>query len=372
MDFLMKIPYLISKKLKSGTTAYYFNLPARLVPEGCNIKKSQPLGTDYLVACKKALDLYTYLKGGKEIKQSKSSNAKSLFFLWHEYQESHFYKNIADSTQKYYLYQYNYLAGIKSTSGKYFKDTPLDTFNIEAAYSFYDKILDAKGIHKAQACITFLKVIYNFGLRKEIFSGTNPFANLRLKKPKAKKEVISKDDIKQFIAKAREAGKDFLALAVELNYWLGQRVSDIRHLHRDNIKVINGQHFFSITQQKTGKNVILPIPDHLLEEVLSKKDYIIADGYGAFTKDRLAKVFQKFSKQCGIKIVFKQMRHTASTAYVEAGVTSAAAISITGHTNTQIFDSVYRADSHELSQLAYEQRKKAENTRKNLPSSAIN
>ena len=66
------------------------------------------------------------------------------------------------------------------------------------------------------------------------------------------------------------------------------------------------------------------------------------------------------------------MRHTASTAYVEAGVTSAATISITGHTNTQIFDSVYRADSPELSQLAYEQRKKAENARKNIPNLAIN
>lgn len=372
MDFLMKIPYMISKRLKSGQTVYYFNLPSRLVPEGCNIKKSQPLGSDYLVACKKALDLYTYLKGGKEIKQSKSSNTKSLFFLWHEYQESHFYKNVTTATQKYYEYQYNYLANIKSTSGKFFKDAPLDSFTIEGAYSFYDKILDAKGIHKAQACITFLKVIYNFGLRKEIFTGNNPFANLRLKKPKAKKEIISKDDIKQYCIKAREAGKDFLALAVELNYWLGQRVSDIRHLHHDNIKIINGQYYFNITQQKTGKNVILPIPEHLLEEVLSKKDYIISDGYGAFTKDRLAKAFKKFSDECGIKLVFKQMRHTASTAYVEAGVTSAATISITGHTNTQIFDTVYRADSHELSQLAYEQRKRAENARKNIPNSAIN
>lgn len=367
----MKIPYLISKKLKSGKTAYYFNLPKRLVPEGFNIKKSQPLGTDYIVACKKALDLYHSVKQEKELDKT-TTNTKTLLFLWHEYQKSHFYNNVTTATQKYYSYQYNYLSTIKSTKGKSFVDAPLDSFTIEGAYSFYDKILDAKGIHKAQACITFLKVIYNFGLRKEIFVGNNPFANLRLKKPKAKKEIISKDDIKQYVAKAREAGKDFLALAVELNYWLGQRVSDIRHLHRDNIKVINGQYFFNITQQKTGKNVILPVPEHLLEEVLNKQDYIISDSYGAFTKDRLAKAFRKFSEECGIKLVFKQMRHTASTAYVEAGVTSAATISITGHTNTQIFDSVYRADSPELSQLAYEQRKNAEEARKNMTKAALN
>jgi integrase len=371
MDFLMKIPYLISKKLKSGKTSYYFYLPLKALKKHPDFPRCTPLGDDYMNACQKALNLYKSLRSEIEA-QEINSNPKSLDFLWKEYQKSHFYNNITTATQKYYLYQYNYLAEIKSKSGTLFKETPLDSFSIEGAYSFYDKILATKGIHKAQACITFLKVIYNFGLRKEIFSGSNPFANLRLKKPKAKKEVISKDDIKQYCIKAREAGKDFLALAVELNYWLGQRVSDIRHLHRDNIKIINGKHFFNITQQKTNKNVILPIPDHLLEEVLSKKDYIVADGYGSFTKDRLAKAFRKFSDQCGIKLVFKQMRHTASTAYVEAGVTSAAAISITGHTNTQIFDSVYRADSHELSQFAYEQRKNAENARKNTPATALN
>lgn len=367
----MKIPYLISKKLKSGKTSYYFYLPLKALNKYKDFPRCTPLGDDYMEACKQALNLYQSLRSGIE-EQETISNQRSLDFLWSEYQKSHFYNNITTATQKYYLYQYNYLAGIKSKSGTSFKDTPLNEFTIEGAYSFYDKILATKGIHKAQACITFLKVIYNFGLRKEIFSGPNPFANLRLKKPKAKKEVISKDDIKQFCQKAREAGKDFLALAIELNYWLGQRVSDIRHLHRDNVKIIEDRHFFSITQQKTNKNVILPIPDHLLEEVLSKKDYIIADSYGSFTKDRLSKAFRKFSEECGIKILFKQMRHTASTAYVEAGVTSAAAISITGHTNTQIFDSVYRADSHELSQFAYEQRKKAESARKNTPAKAIN
>lgn len=53
----MKIPYLTSKKLANGEIAYYFNLPARLIPEGCAVK-SQSLGKDYLAACQKALELY--------------------------------------------------------------------------------------------------------------------------------------------------------------------------------------------------------------------------------------------------------------------------------------------------------------------------
>ena len=360
----MKIPYLLTKKLKSGQTAYYFNLPARLIPEGSKFKRSYPLGTEYLPACQAAMKLYDQLKQEKKI-ESKIANPKSLEFLWHEYQKSHFYTNIAEATQKYYQYQYNYLAGIKSTTGKLFKEMALDNFTIEGAYSFYDKILNKKGIYKAQACITFLKVIYNFGIRAEVFAGNNPFANLRLKKPKAKKEIISRDVIKQFCQMAREQGKPHLALAVELNYWLGQRAADIRNLRKENIRVINGKYFFNIIQQKTKKEVMLPIPEQLIGDILKQKDYIIADCNGPFTKDRLSRAFNAFAKKTGIKILFKQLRHTASTAYVEAGVTSAAAISITGHTNTAIFDSVYRADSAELSQLAYEQRKKAEKEKEN-------
>lgn len=360
----MKIPYLIQKKLASGKTAYYFNLPSRLIPEGSSLKKSSPLGTDYLVACQKALKLYEELKSQKNC-SSAFANPKCLEFLWQEYKKSHFYKNITDATQKYYNYQYNYLTTIKSASGKAFKDVSLDGFTIEAAYSFYDKIFVSKGIYKAQACIAFLKVIYNFGLRKEIFSGNNPFANLRLKKPKPKKEIIDREMIKEFCKQARKDGKAHLALAVELNYWLGQRASDIRNLRRENVRKIQGKYFFDIIQQKTKKEVTLPIPEHLVAEILAKEDYIIADNYGNFTKDRFSKAFEAYCKKCGIKILFKQLRHTASTAYVEAGVTSAAAISITGHTNTAIFDQVYRADSPELSRLAYEQRKKAENELEN-------
>jgi len=360
----MKIPYLTAKKLKSGKTAYYINLPAHVIPEGSKFKRSYALGTEYLPACQTAMKLYKELRQAKDI-GNVTTNLKCLEFLWLEYKKSHFYTNIAPATQKYYEYQYSYLAGIKSATGKCFKDIALDGFTIEGAYSFYDKILNKKGVYKAQACITFLKVVYNFGIRSDIFTGNNPFANLRLKKPKAKKEIINRDVIKQFCQRAREEKQPHLALAVELNYWLGQRVADIRALRKENVRTHNGKYFFNIIQQKTKKEVMLPIPEHLISEVLAQKDFIIADQHGGFTKDRLARAFNSFAKKTGIKILFKQLRHTASTAYVEAGVTSAAAISITGHTNTAIFDSVYRADSAELSQLAYEQRKKAEKDKEN-------
>ena len=42
--------YVIAKRLASGKTAYYFNVPTRYRALGCTIR-NEPLGTDYSVAC---------------------------------------------------------------------------------------------------------------------------------------------------------------------------------------------------------------------------------------------------------------------------------------------------------------------------------
>lgn len=188
---------------------------------------------------------------------------------------------------------------------------------------------------------------------------------MRVKHPKPKKQIISTEDLFSYIRLARENNRSYLALALELNYWLAQRVSDIRNLKKDNIVKINDKYFFDIIQHKTKKRVFLPIPTHLLDEVLSKENYIIADKQGYFTKDRLARHFNEFSKQIGIKIVFKQMRHTAATAYAEAGVNTNAIISITGHTNEEIYNQVYKADTPQLAWKAYSERKASEDKSQN-------
>jgi hypothetical protein len=42
--------YVISKLLRSGKTAFYFNVPTRYRKLGCSIP-NEPLGTDYVAAC---------------------------------------------------------------------------------------------------------------------------------------------------------------------------------------------------------------------------------------------------------------------------------------------------------------------------------
>lgn len=108
------------------------------------------------------------------------------------------------------------------------------------------------------------------------------------------------------------------------------------------------------------KNAI--IPPHLVEEVLSKKGYIIADRFGKFDVQRFSRYFKKIRDILGFdeRYIFKNMRHTGSTAYVEAGVATNAIISITGHTNEAIFNQVYKGNTEEVTLPALKKRLEAE------------
>lgn len=135
-----KIPYLTAKKIKGGKTAYYFNLPKRLIPEGCDMRPSYALGCDYLSACEQAIKLNRQLNDFRKYKDN--LREKSLMFVWTNYKESRLYKKLSERTAKSYAYAIERLCKIKSgSSGTAFKDIPLDKFDYDSAYNLYEKFV---------------------------------------------------------------------------------------------------------------------------------------------------------------------------------------------------------------------------------------
>lgn len=172
----MKIPYLTSKRLANGEVAYYFNIPARLIPEGCTIK-SQPLGKDYFRACQKALELFEQLKTFK--KTGENINIKSVSGLWRLYRESRFYKELAERTKKDYTYVFGLIEKKENKSGQSLSSVSLDLFDNDTAYRLYERFVASYKPRWAKNCISFLRMLFNFGIRKNIFTCKNPFENLR-------------------------------------------------------------------------------------------------------------------------------------------------------------------------------------------------
>ena len=346
----MKIPYLTSKKLANGEIAYYFNLPARLIPEGCAVK-SQSLGKDYLAACQKALELYQQLKNYK--KNGENINIKSVSGLWRLYLESRFYQGLAERTKKDYAYAFGLIEKKENKSGQSLAAVSLDLFDNDTAYRLYERLVESYKPRWAKNCISFIRMMFNFGIRKNIFTGKNPFENLRIKQTKPKKIFIPAEDVQTLVDKAREMGLACVALAVELNFYICQRPADVLKLRKADLYVKDNAYFFNIIQNKTGANVHVPVPPELLSEILKAKNYIIADKKGQpFEVTAFGRLFKKVNDACGFNYTFRLLRHSGSTAYAEAGVNTSAIIALTGHTDEKIFNTTYKGNSERLSLAA--------------------
>lgn len=354
----MKIPYLTYKKLANGEIAYYFNIPARLIPEGCTVK-SQPLGKSYLSACQKALKLYREL----QLQRSNNDgiNPKSFKALWNLYKESRFYKELSDRTKRDYCRCAEQIQNKENKSGQKLGEIPLDIFDSDSAYKLYERFCESFKQKWAQYCIAVLRIVYNFGVRKEILSRKNPFEKLRIKLARPKKIFIPAKHVEILINKASELKLPEVALAVKLNFYICQRPADILKLKKSDLYQKEGNYFFNIIQNKTGANVHVPIPPQLVNEILSCKDWIIANNKGApYSVNNFGKIFKRVNDACGFNYTFRLLRHSGSTAYAEAGVNTSAIISLTGHTDEKIFNTTYKANSERLSLEALNKRLEAE------------
>ena len=155
----MKIPYLRHKKLKNGEIAYYFDIPKHIMPAGCELKHSYPLGKNYVLACREALNLFERLENFR--KSGENIQPKSLAHIWSIYKESRLFKSIKKSTARTYQYTFDILSKLKSgKSGRSFKDVPLDSFDYDSAYNLYEKFVICFKKTQAMYCITVLKSDY--------------------------------------------------------------------------------------------------------------------------------------------------------------------------------------------------------------------
>ena len=80
-------------------------------------------------------------------------------------------------------------------------------------------------------------------------------------------DELEKIDNAKFTREALENAKDWLIIGC----YIGQRVSDLLELTKDNILNKNGLELISFTQKKTNKNIIIPIPPKV-KEILKKRN----------------------------------------------------------------------------------------------------
>lgn len=114
--------------------------------------------------------------------------------------------------------------------------------------------------------IHFVKTILNFAERKGIRTCVR---ELEIRREKQKKEVVTltEQEIAQIqstkVPKHLEAAKDWLLISC----YTGQRFSDFIHFQSKQLKEIDGKTCILFTQQKTKKEILLPLHPAVLHTI---------------------------------------------------------------------------------------------------------
>jgi integrase len=125
-------------------------------------------------------------------------------------------------------------------------------------------------------------------------------------------------------------------LGIGLLYYTGQRIGDVVRLRHDAVQA----GFINLTQQKTGKEVFIPVHRELsriLDATPKRGLTILADEHGRPLKiDRLRNDLQKWAAARGHKVVPHGLRKNAVNALLEAGCNRDEVAAITGQTHEMI------------------------------------
>lgn len=113
-------------------------------------------------------------------------------------------------------------------------------------------------------------------------------------------DELEKIEQKKYTRSALENAKDWLIIGC----YIGQRVSDLLVLTKENINIRNGLELIELTQKKTGKLVAIPLHPKV-KEILDKRDgkfpeKISSQRFNEYIKDvaKLAKIKQHIDGSC--------------------------------------------------------------------------
>ncbi len=175
-------------------------------------------------------------------------------------------------------------------------------------------------------------------------SDTNPTQAVRIKHPKPREALWSKDQIKVVVAKANEVGRPCIALAVQIAYATALREGDVLALSWGQF---DGERLV-LTQAKTGNPISCPLTPETIEEIeawrasagaipLASAPIIRGPHGRPYKKDNFTHRFRDICRAVGVPddLQFRDLRRTTATELAAAGATAAEIAAVTGHSITR-------------------------------------
>jgi len=210
----------------------------------------------------------------------------------------------------------------------------------------YQKWL-VSGVRTANYRKAILSTAWKYNMRLDVMDN-DPVRLIETKSTKPRKVKWTREQVKQFLDTAYT---DFrwrsIGLIVHMAYEWAQRIGDMRTLTWDHIN-FDAQRI-DLTQSKRGADVHLPIPDDLLSMLKQQRedfgfqDYVapktkpVAGAYVPYAIDHIDAAINEVKEAAGLpkKLTAMDLRRTAITEMVEAGVETLELMQVTGHANPE-------------------------------------
>jgi len=260
------------------------------------------------------------------------------------YYRSQQYLALRSRTQIDYEYCLNRALGTKVSETKSLGDVRLDKLSKAFCKFAYQEWL-SRGVRTANITATTLSIVLNMAEELDYLI-VNPMKAIKRMTEKPRKTMWTPDQVKTFLDTAYSDFKwRSIGLIVHMAYEFAQRVGDMRLLEWDNINFKARR--LDLTQSKKRAEVHLPIEDNLYKMLQQQQEdfgfqkYVaphvrpIGGAYRAYTNIEVSPIVNEVKAVCGLpsELQAMDMRRTAITEMVEAGVDSTQIMAVSGHTN---------------------------------------
>jgi integrase len=225
--------------------------------------------------------------------------------------------------------------------------TRLTRGHVEEALSLFDdRPVTRKHVRKVMRLV--MERAISLGWRTD-----NPCDGVRLKTPKARFDVWEQADVDAYVAQAEAIGRQSIALAVLLEWEIGQRLTDLRGF-RVGAEYDPLAGTFRFHQSKTDAEVVITVSARLrslLAPACEGELFMFREETTgkAYTEERLSRAFGHVRKAVGGRYMqMRWLRHSCVVQLARAGCTTAEIAAVTGHSLssvTSILENYLQRDS---------------------------
>ena len=245
-------------------------------------------------------------------------------------------------TQHSYAYRLMEATQTQITNDRTLGDYRLSSLNVSLCKIAYQSWLK-RGVRTANLMATVLSVALKMAEELELIN-RNPMRLVKKMKTQQRKTMWTTDQVKTFLDTAYSDYKwRSIGLIVHMAYTFAQRVGDMRSLKWDNINF--DERRLDLEQSKKRAEVHLPIGDNMYKmlqdqyEDFGFQPYVAphpfprSGSYVIYRDVEISPIVNAIKKKANLPedITAMDMRRTAITEMVEAGVDTTQIMAVSGH-----------------------------------------